>query len=87
MWKATKGLLQSKKAQMAFISAAVWGLGRAGLDIDESTLIGIVSPLWLYIFGQSFVDFGKGKKQAELEHAAESSPAATAAATAEDLTE
>jgi hypothetical protein len=70
MWKATKGLLSSKKAQMAFISAAVWGLGRAGLDMDDATLAGIVAPLWLYITGQAFVDFGKGKKVAELEAAA-----------------
>lgn len=65
MWKTTKSLLSSKKAQMAFISAAVWGAGRAGLDIDETTLAGIVAPLWLYITGQAFVDFGKSKALVE----------------------
>ena len=76
--KAIKGLLGSKKAMMAFISAAMWGVGKAGLHMDEATLVGIVTPLWVYIFGQGIADHGKGK--AELE------AGASAAATAEDLT-
>jgi hypothetical protein len=73
MWKTTKSLLSSKKAQMAILSAVVWGLGRVSLDIDEETLAGIVAPLWLYITGQSFVDFGKGKKQLEIDTSASDS--------------
>ena len=51
---------------MAIISAATWALCKAGLQMDEQTLMGIVSPLWLYIGGTSLSDaFGKGKIEAE----------------------
>lgn len=69
MWTAAKGLLSSKKALMAFISAGVWALGKAGLDMDTETLAGIVSPLWVYIFGQGIADHGKGKEEKKLEGA------------------
>jgi hypothetical protein len=71
MWKATKGLLSSKKAQMAFISALVWGVAKVGLDLPTEHVAGLVAPLWAYIFGQGISDLGKGKKQAELDAAAE----------------
>lgn len=79
MWKAAKGLLGSKKALMAFISAGVWALGKAGLDMDTETLAGIVSPLWVYIFGQGVADMGKGKEEKKLE-AADAKEAKAAAA-------
>jgi hypothetical protein len=67
MWKAAKGLLQSKKALMAFISAGVWLGGKVGLDLDAETLLPAVAPMWAYIFGQGLSDFGKGAKERELE--------------------
>lgn len=80
MWNAAKGLLSSKKALMAFISAGVWALGHAGLEMDPVTLGGIVTPLWVYIFGQGVADHGKGKVEKEAEVSAAATAAATAAA-------
>jgi hypothetical protein len=80
MWKAAKGLLSSKKALMAFISAGVWALGKAGLDMDTETLAGIVSPLWVYIFGQGIADHGKGKEEKKIEGAEKAALAAPAPA-------
>jgi len=65
MWKATKGLLSSKKAMMAFISAVVWGVAKAGLDMETEHVAGVVAPLWVYIFGQGISDHGKGKAEVE----------------------
>ena len=59
MKKAIKGLLSSKKALMAFISAAVWIGGKVGLDLDAAELLPAVSPMWLYIFAQGATDFKK----------------------------
>jgi hypothetical protein len=80
MWKAVRGLLSSKKALMAFISAGVWALGHAGLEMDPVTLGGIVTPLWVYIFGQGVADHGKGKVEKEAEVANDNAVAAAAAA-------
>lgn len=77
--KALKGLLGSKKAMMAFISAIVWGVGKAGLDWDSETLIPIVAPLWGYIAAMAGADWGKSKAEIEAAPAA----AALAAAPAE----
>jgi hypothetical protein len=71
--KAIKGLLGSKKAMMAFISALTWGIGKAGLDMDTETLLPIVAPLWGYIAAQMGADWGKSK--AEIENGGE--PAAS----------
>lgn len=65
MWKTAKNLLNSKKAMMAFVSAIVWGVAKAGLDMETEHVIGIVTPLWAYIFGQSLADHGKEKALAE----------------------
>jgi len=67
MMIALNGLLESKKALMAFISAAVWAIGKAGLDYDAETLYPIVAPLWAYIAAQAGADFGKEGKKIESE--------------------
>lgn len=59
MWNAVKQMLGSKKFVAALISAAVWGLGRLGLHIDESTLAGMVAPFIAYIVGQGIADTAK----------------------------
>ncbi len=63
--KALKGLFGSKKAMMAFISAGVWALGKAGLDMDTATLLPMVAPLWGYIAAQMGADWGKSKAEVE----------------------
>lgn len=65
MWNTLRGLLESKKAMMAFISMAVWVVGRLGLDVDVDVLAGAVAPLWAYIFGQGIADHGKTRAQIE----------------------
>lgn len=65
MSKALKGLLGSKKAMMAFISAIVYGVGKLGLDWDAETLYPIVAPLWGYIAAQAGADWGKSKAEIE----------------------
>lgn len=61
MWKTIQGLLASKKAFMAFISALIWLLGKAKFDIETEALAGTVAPFWVYIFGQGVADMGKEK--------------------------
>lgn len=65
VWKAAKGLLSSKKALMAFVSAAVWLGGKVGLDLDASELLPAVGPMWSYILAQGAADFGKSKAEIE----------------------
>lgn len=65
MKKAIRGLLSSKKALMAFISAAVWLGGKAGLDLDATELLPAVAPMWGYVLGQSLADHGKEKALVE----------------------
>jgi hypothetical protein len=67
MMKAIKGLLESRKAMMAFISAIVWAVGKAGLEYDSETLYPIVAPLWAYIAAQAGADFGKEGKKIEVD--------------------
>jgi hypothetical protein len=66
MWNTIRDLLNSKKAMMAFISAAVWAVGKAGFHVETNVMLGVVSPLWGYIFGQAVTDIGKSAKQEEL---------------------
>ncbi len=71
MWKATKGaaigLLGSKKAMMAFISALTWGIAKIGYDVDTEDLLPCVAPMWGYIAAQAGADWGKeGKKLGKL---------------------
>lgn len=75
MWKTIKGLLASKKAMMAFLSALVWGIGKLGLDLDTEVLLPIVGPLWAYIFGQGIADLGKERAKIIADAAGKVSPA------------
>jgi len=61
MKDAILGLLSSKKALMALLSAATWVAGKAGLDLDSEVLLPAVLPLWTYILGQGIADHGKEK--------------------------
>lgn len=63
--QALADLLTSKKFLAAILSAVVWGLGYAGLDLTVDQLAPIVVPLWLYIMGQAFADVGKEKAKLE----------------------
>lgn len=68
--EALSGILGSKKALMAIISAIVWLVGKVGYDLDTEALGGAVAPLWAYIFGQSLADHKKEavKEQAKRGH-------------------
>jgi hypothetical protein len=59
MWTTIKEMLKSKKALAAAVSAAVWIAGKAGLNLDTSTLLGAVTPLWAYILAQGVADHNK----------------------------
>jgi hypothetical protein len=59
MWTTVKEMLKSKKALMALVSATVWIAGKAGLHLDNATLLGAVTPLWTYVLGQGIADHGK----------------------------
>jgi len=61
MWEAIKGLLGSKKALVAVVSALVWVLCKLGLDLDTEQVLPIVAPLWGLIFGIAAQDIGKEK--------------------------
>ena len=60
---AVRGLLSSRKAMMAILSALVWGFGKAGLGWDAEMLLPLVAPLWGYIAAQAGADFGKEAKK------------------------
>lgn len=59
MWTTIKDMLKSKKALTMGISAIVWIAGKAGLHLDNATLLGAVTPLWTYILAQGVADHGK----------------------------
>lgn len=65
MWKTAKNLASSKKAMMAFVSAVVWGAAKIGFDVPTEHLVGVVSPLWMFIFAQGVSDHGKEKVLAQ----------------------
>lgn len=67
IWKSIRGLLASKKAMMAVLSAVVWLVGKVGFDLDVEDLAGAVGSLWVYIFGQGVADHGKGALEAQAE--------------------
>lgn len=58
--KAVRGLLSSKKAMMAFISAVLWAVGKTGFGLESAELLPVVVPLWAYIAAQAGADWGKG---------------------------
>jgi hypothetical protein len=59
MWNAVKQMLGSKKFVATLVSAAVWGVGRIGWNVDEATLAGMVAPFIAYIVGQGIADTAK----------------------------
>lgn len=63
MWQAIKEMLASKKALMAILSALVWVVGKAGLELDVDELLPVVAPLWAYVLGQAVADHGKSAAQ------------------------
>ncbi|HEU02560.1 hypothetical protein LCGC14_0678320 [marine sediment metagenome] len=65
MWKAIRGILSSKKAVVAAVSAAVWIAGRFGLELDVAELLPVVAPLWAYVIGQGVADAGKERAKVE----------------------
>jgi hypothetical protein len=63
IWVAVKGLLGSKKALMAVLSAIAWAVGHFGLSLEVQELVPLVAPLWMYIFAQGAADLGKSKAE------------------------
>lgn len=80
IWGAAKALAGQKKFQAAVLSGIVWAVGKIGFHADESTLLPIVGPLWVYIFGQGLADFGKSAAQVTAGPAAAASAAPPTAA-------
>lgn len=72
-------MLTSKKAIAAVVSALVYGLGRLHFNADPSAMLGVVTPLWLYIVGQALADHGKAAAQIQATTAAAALVAAGAA--------
>ncbi len=58
-----KALLSSKKFVAALIAALVWIAGKVGLDVDTTTMAGIVGPISAYVLGQGIADSGKEAAQ------------------------
>lgn len=56
-----KELLSSKKFVTAMIAVIVWLVGRLGLHVDAETLAGAITPLLVFIAGQSVADHGKSE--------------------------
>ena len=54
-----KTLLTSKKFLAALSATIVAALAKVGLDLDDSAVLLIVSPLMAYIVGQGIADHGK----------------------------
>lgn len=65
VFRLFKPLASSRKFQAATIAGITWAIGKIGLSLSTETLIPIVSPLWLYIFGVAIEDVGKGKAQVQ----------------------
>lgn len=58
-------ILKSKKFQAAIVGLIVALTGKVGLDLDEASLLAILSPILAYIAGQSAADIGKEKAKIE----------------------
>lgn len=59
MWNVIKELLSSKKAIMAIVGVIVWFAGYLGLHLDAAALAEAITPIIVYILGQSVADHGK----------------------------
>ncbi len=58
-------ILKSKKFQAAVVGLVVALTGKVGLDLDETALLTILSPILAYIAGQGLADIGKEKAKIE----------------------
>lgn len=56
-------LLKSKKFQAALAGLIVAIAGKFGLELDETALLAILSPILVYIAGQAVADLGKEKEK------------------------
>lgn len=54
-----KELLKSKKFQAAVVGLVVAILSHFGLDVDNATVMTILSPILAFILGQGIADAGK----------------------------
>lgn len=52
-------ILKSKKFQAALVGLIVAVVGKVGLELDEQSLLAILSPILTYIAGQAAADIGK----------------------------
>ncbi len=58
-------LLTSKKFIASIIGMIVTVAGKYGLELDETALATIISPILAYIVGQGIADHGKNKTEVE----------------------
>ena len=59
LWNTLKDLASRKKFVSGFVASLVAALGKFGLELDESTILLILSPILTAIFGQGISDHGK----------------------------
>lgn len=65
VWETFKQLAAQKKFQAAILAGIAWAALKLGVELQTEDIAPIVSPLWLYIFGQGLADFGKSAKALE----------------------
>ncbi len=58
-------ILKSKKFQAAIVGLIVAFAGKYGLNLDETAIMAILSPILAYIAGQGLADIGKEKAKLE----------------------
>lgn len=58
-------ILKSKKFQAAVVGVIVAFAGKAGLNLDDTSLLTVLSPILAYIAGQGLADIGKEKAKIE----------------------
>ena len=63
--RTIKDLLSSKKFLASLASMVVVVGGHFGFELSDKEVLGIVSPLILYVVGQSAADLGKEKAKVE----------------------
>lgn len=54
-------ILRSKKFQAAVVGLVVAFAGKAVLELDDASLLTMLSPILAYIAGQGLADIGKEK--------------------------
>lgn len=58
-------ILKSKKFQAAIVGLIMAIAGKAGLQLDDTALLTILSPILAYIAGQGLADIGKERAKIE----------------------